>query len=54
MAVELQNKWGASTLDQAHGLAEPSLMRASDQESIHRVLDDLVGDFEDDNSFMCL
>jgi hypothetical protein len=48
MAVELQ------TLDQAHGLTEPTLTRALEQESIHHVLDELLGDFEDDNSLMCL
>jgi hypothetical protein len=42
------------TLDQAQELAEPSLTRVFEQESINQLLDDLLGDFEEDDSLMCL
>ena len=44
----------ALTLDQVQELAEPSLMRAFQPESIHQLLDELLGDFEEDDSLLCL
>ena len=59
MVVELQDQPVAAietvlTLDQAQELAEANLTRAFEPESIHRLLDDLLGDFEEDDSLMCL
>jgi hypothetical protein len=44
----------ALTLDQVQELAEPRLMHAFQPESIHQLLDDLLGDFEEDDSLLCL
>jgi len=41
-------------LGQTEELIEPSTMRAFETESIHQLLDDLLGDFEQDDSLMCL
>jgi hypothetical protein len=59
MAVELQNKRSGSfettfAQDQAQGLANPNLTRVFEPESIHQLLDDLLGDFEENDSLVCL
>jgi hypothetical protein len=58
MAFEQQNQGSEAietvlTLEQAEEMAEPNLMRVFESESIHRLLDDLLGDFEEDDSLVC-
>ena len=58
MAFESQNQASDAietilTLEQAEELVKLNLTRASEPESIHQLLDDLLGDFEGDDSLVC-
>jgi hypothetical protein len=54
MASKLDTMESVLTLDQAQELAEPALPSGFEMESIHQLLDDLLGDFEQDDSLLCL